>query len=263
MIVTFTSWAAVAQDGPAEEDWQLERQEWTWQVDPADAITIGNPLGDLAVRVHDRAEVYLLANTQRHRDDPRALEVTADKMTGKLEVMVGFEGEETGEEPSSWVPRRADITVFVPEDATSTFSTHQGTLEIRGTRGPVEARSFSGDIRLRIFGAVSASTDHGDVLAQFLRTDGLRPSEITTSSGSIRVEMPQGGAAEVEIETRGEITSDYSMEIDRVAGTLLKQAQISAGSNGPRLSLTSYQGAIQFVESLVPAQTDKEQNDDE
>lgn len=264
MIQMAIAWVTLAQvEAPSPEDWRVERQEWTWQVDPGASIRIDNPWGDIAIRAHDLPEVYLLANSQRHRNDPRALDLTVVNESKGFSADVDFEEKDLREEPLSWAKRRADLTVFVPENPATQFSTDKGVLEIRGTRGPTHARSVSGDIRLRIYGATTATTDHGDVMAQFLRTDWPRPAEITTSTGSIRVEMPQGGSAQVEIETRGEITSDYSMEVERVSGTQLKRARISAGKNGPRLNLRSNQGAIQFVESLVPEETDEEQNNAE
>jgi hypothetical protein len=236
---------------PSVDDWRVDRYEQTWPVGEATSIEVSNPWGDIAVRGSASQEVYLLANTQRHRDDPRAFDLQASPTSGVFTIHVGFEEGEGGEAPSAWSRRRTDITVFVPASASTRFSTDSGTLEVRGTRGPVRVLSTSGDLRLRVHGAVTARTEHGDVLAQFLATDWKQPVEISTRTGDIRVEMPRGGRADVTIETRGPITSDYSMKIERAEGAQLKRAKVDAGG-GQTISLHSHRGAIQILQTLVP-----------
>jgi hypothetical protein len=255
---------AVAQ--PVPEDWRLERSERTWPLAAATSVTVANPFGDLLVRTSDRPEVYLLANTQRHRDDPRELVVEARQEPGTLSIAIGFGAVEPqrapAEIPAAWVPRRCDVTVFVPRSAATHFSTREGLLEIRGTIEPTEAETWSGDLRLRILGPVTAHTEHGDVLVQFRRTDWALPVAISTVSGEIRVEMPEGGGAEVALATRGEITSDYSTEVERQEGSLLKRARLVVGGGGGSLRLDSYQGAIKVLQSLVPLAQDSEEDGD-
>jgi hypothetical protein len=250
--------AATAQVAePTLEDWLIERQEWTWEVEANASITVENAWGNIAVRAHALPEVYLLANSQRHREDPRALRLGVSKDPEDFSVVVEFDEKDIGEGSPLWAKRRADITVFVPETAATRFSTDNGDLEIRGTRGATEARSSSGNISLRIRGDVIAETDHGNVLVQFIRTDWSRPVAITTLTGEIRIEMPLGGRAEVAIETRGEITSDYSMVVERAEGSQLKRVRASVGDEGGvELRLTSNRGAIKLLESLRPEETD-------
>lgn len=269
--------AALAWIGPAHgqgpaDDWRIERLERTWPLPETAAVRVDNPLGSLWVRTHKDGEVYLLAHVQRHRDDPRELDLQLVQRDEELSIEVSFTDAQIGAqigaqtddqtdsasqpEPEAWTKRRVDLTVFVPPATATRFSTRTGLLEVRGTRGPTQVETSSGEIKLRVHGAATARTENGDVLAQFLGTNWDRAVEITSTTGAIRVEMPRGGNAGVVVETRGEITSDFSTEIERVADSLLKRARLTVGENGQPMRLTSHQGPIKILQSLVSAEDD-------
>ena len=111
-------------------------------------------------------------------------------------------------------------------------------------------------MRVRIAGSLVAKTTHGELLAQFRRTDWQTPSRIETLTGDMRVELPRGGEADVRIATRGEITTDYSLEIRRSEGSQLKQGVARIGEAGGKLVLESNRGAIKLIESLVPKESE-------
>jgi hypothetical protein len=248
--------AAPVAAEPTAEEWLVEQIERTWELSPTGSVRVDNPHGNLAVRTHSRQGVYLLANTQRHRDDPRGLDLVVEAAAEGLRVTIGFADVAIDEEPEDWRLRRSDVTVFVPAPATTRFSTRDGTLEVRGTHGVTEVETRTGALRLRVHGPIVASTEHGDVLAQFLSTAWEREVRIASRTGKIRVEIPDGGRAEVTLTTRGEVTSDYSTTIERVDGGLLKRARASVGQGGPTMVLESHQGPIQLIQSLVPASDD-------
>ncbi len=258
VLASLATLPAIAQEaaGLADGEWRVERLENTWPIAETAAVRVKNPRGSLWVRTHQRPEVYLLAHVQRHRDDPRELDLALARSDQELAVEADFTMVDAGSvtEPAEWAKRRIDLTVFVPTAAATRFSTDQGSIEVRGVRGPTSVETRTGDLRLRVHGAVAARTVNGDVLAQFLGTDWGRPAEIASTTGAIRVEMPRGGGAGVVVETRGEITSDFSTEIEWVDGSLLKRARLSVGAGGESLRLTSHQGAIKILQSLVSAE---------
>ncbi len=261
-----------AASEPSIEDWNISRHEWTGEAAEGTGVAIVNLHGDLRVRKGTGGELYLLAVIQRHNDDPRRAEVATEAAAGETRLEVRYPkvpDTETGEVspgeaasrvgvrqdiPEAWKKRRVDLTVFVPAGARVTARTSTGLVELKGLTGDVEATSDSGDLRIRTAGGVLARTQHGDVLAQFRRTDWSGNSEIETLTGNIRVELPHGGRADVHIETRGEITTDYSIEIRRRDGSLLKLGTAKIGEDGGRLVLKSNRGAIRLIESLVPEQ---------
>ncbi len=239
---------------PSLEDWNISRQEWTSEIGEGSGVAIVNLHGDLRVRAGEPGEVYVLAVIQRHKDDPRHARVASEDDAGELDLEVLWAGGSPADIPEAWARRRVDLTVFMPPGARVKTRTNDGLVELRGLTGEIEAASVKGDVRVRAAGALKAYTRHGEVLAQFRRTDWSRASEIETLTGDIRVELPRGGRAGVRLETRGEITTDYSIEIHRQDGSLLKRGRAQIGEGGGQLTLKSNRGAIRLIESTVPEQ---------
>ncbi len=270
---------------PSPEDWNISRYEWTGETAEGSSVAIVNLHGDIRVRTGNKGEVYLLAVIQRHNDDPRRAKVATEEGESEIRLEVRYpevpsseagevapgnvapgapradvqhvppEGGTRNNIPEAWTRRRVDLTVFVPPGARTTARTSTGLVELKGLTGDVEAMSDSGNLRIRTAGAVRAQTRHGDVLAQLRRTDWPGTAEIETLTGDIRVELPRGAPADVHVETRGEITTDYSIDIRRRDDSLLKLGSARIGEAGGRLVLKSNRGAIRLIESLVPEQT--------
>ena len=251
----------VAAGEPSLDDWQITRQEWTGKLGPESSVAIVNPHGDLRVRAGDAGEVSSLAVIQRHRDDPRQAAVATEEGEDGMRLEVRYPEAAAGEPleiPEAWRKRRVDLTVFVPKEASVSARTRTGLLELKGLAGDVEAESDRGDLRLRTAGSVRARTVYGEIFAQLRRTDGPGVSRLETLTGDIRVELPRGGRADVTLETRGEITTDYSIEIHRREGSQLKEGRATIGEAGLQLQLKSHSGAIGLIESTVPEQTSEQ-----
>ncbi|MCP3963377.1 MAG: hypothetical protein GY719_36525 [bacterium] len=245
---------------PTLEDWTIARHEWSGELAEGHRVEIINVHGDVRVRAPEGREVFFLALIQHHNDDPRRPEITTEQGEGRLKLEVLYppaedaEGNEIPESeiPEAWRKRRVDLTVFVPKTAATSVTTAHGLAEVRGLRGDLEVSTEKGEIRARISGALRAKTVHGDVMAQFRRTDWASPSKVETLTGSILAEMPAGGEADVRIATRGEITTDYTLVITKPDGGRLKHGKARIGEAGGELVLESNRGAIKLIESAVP-----------
>lgn len=234
------------------ESWKVERQEWRTPLGDATSVEFRNPWGEIRVKKGDRPECYLKVAVQRHEDDPRpwTLDMSSTdqglvveaKFTDNLEVMV----------PSSWDRRRMDAVLVLPSSLDLRLETLDGKIVIKGWKGALQLKSRDGDINLRTHGPVVAESRQGTLRTLFLGTQWATTSRFETSAGLIRVELPRGGSAEVELETRGELTSDYSLQINRPEGQSLKKARSRVGRSGPKLVLKSHQGAIKLLASLIP-----------
>ncbi|MEM7354770.1 MAG: hypothetical protein AAF657_28435 [Acidobacteriota bacterium] len=248
-----------------EKQWSIERKEWNGELAAGYEVEIINPYGDIRVRHGAGRELYFLATVQGHQDDPRKARVeakakdsaegSADNSRGTTRIEVEYPNEaelDLPQIPASWNKRRVDLTVFVPIDTDTTLRTLAGLAEVRGLEGDLDVSTETGDMRLRIAGGLRAKTVHGDILAQFRRTRWQDASRIESLTGTIRAELPSGGRAEVELETRGEITTDYSITIRRSEKSQLKQATAKIGVAGPSLSIKSNKGPIKLIESIVP-----------
>ena len=247
----------------APDDWRIERLEWTSEVKAGQAVTIVNPFGDVRARGGRGQEVYVLAVAQRHLEDPRQPKVTGvEGDDGRFNVEVGYPDSAIPETiPEAWQRRRVDLTVFVPAPASTSITAMGGVVNVKGLNGELEISTRTGDIFARSAGRLAATSEHGSILAQLRRTDWNGVSRLETVTGTIRVELPRDQRLATAIETRGEITTDYSLEIQRETESRLKRARTIPVGDPRRLELKSYQGAIELIESLVPADNQVDPNE--
>ncbi|MGD8441485.1 MAG: hypothetical protein PVG53_13215 [Holophagae bacterium] len=215
-------------------------------------IRIENVWGSVQLRAGDGDEVVVTAAGQRHRDDPRAPEVRVEESPSGLTIRTLLGDLADGEEPTEWRGRRIDIGVFVPETANVWIRTGDGDIEARDLIGRADLETESGDITFRGFGELEARTGSGSVFAQFRRSEWSRPVVIETRTGDIRAELLEGASVTAEVETRGPITTDFSIAIERRPGSSLKRGVATIGAGARALRLTSYSGAVRLVAVIVP-----------
>lgn len=247
LVLPSVLWAA-----PDNSEWRHERQEWTFSLEGKDHVDVTNQWGDLRIRTHDKNEVYVLANIQRHQDDPRAMDLVLDEESKPLGITAYFPEKHQGAIPADWQQRRIDLTLFVPAAIKLKGETNQGLAEARGLAGPLELKTYTGDIALRIKGPVTAHSQYGDIQTFFLRTDWSQPVHLETLTGSIEAILPTGANAEVDVATHGQITTDFSITIQRDENEEGKTGHASIGTKGQALTLKSNRGAIRLLSSVIP-----------
>jgi DUF4097 and DUF4098 domain-containing protein YvlB len=96
------------------------------------------------------------------------------------------------------------VEVSVPYGVKVIAGSHSGDVSVRGTRGPVDARTQSGDLEVEdVTGRLSVNTFSGDVTASSIAGDAT----IQTISGSVQLNDLRGdvdiGTVSGEIEMRG------------------------------------------------------------
>ncbi|HSU16673.1 DUF4097 family beta strand repeat-containing protein [Longimicrobium sp.] len=110
---------------------------------------------------------------------------------------------------------RVDFTVRVPAGVRLSANTVSGDVEARALRGPVQARSVSGNVRVATSGPVEASTVSGSVVATLGRTGG-EDLDFRSVSGDVTLQVPAGIDADFEARTlSGSIDSDFPLELGR------------------------------------------------
>lgn len=246
------SYNAALQAQPTNEQWRHQRQEWTLPRPETTVFAVENLWGDIRVRTHAEDEIYVLANIQRHTDDPRAMSLVIDNESEQPGVQAHFPDPPTITAHADWQPRRIDLTVFVPANQALNLITDKGLAEARGLKAPVQVKTYTGDVYLRTHNAVNAHSDYGDIHTLFLTTDWAQHSRIKTLTGNIEVSFPHGGAAQVALQTKGQITTDYTVEIERDRHQELKTGKAQIGRKGKELTLHSERGAIKLLSSVIP-----------
>ena len=66
------------------------------------------------------------------------------------------------------------------------------------------------------------------------------------------MEFPARANAEARLETQGSLTTDYSLEVERI-GPLTKRAHARLGSGGVEIRLASRTGDLRLLERLAAA----------
>lgn len=234
-----------------------ERIDTTYAFPRDGAVDLSNISGEIVVNGWSRGEVRIRAFTERGRFRSN---LSSSRVTIEVESIRGRTGETT-------------IEVSVPEGVRVVMRSTSGDLTARGTRGPVEASSTSGDVVVdnakgrvtletvsgelqgaEIEGDVEATTVSGD-----LQLDGVKGTvRIENTSGEIRLTEIQSNdvyASTVsgEVEYRGSIDGNGRYEFHAHSGdvTLELPRTISA-----RFSVETYSGGLDsdFPVTLQPGE---------
>lgn len=238
---------------PSNDEWQHERREWNLALPESGQVAVKNSWGDVRVRTHLKDEVYVLANIQHHQQDPRAMDLVINNESNhELGLTAHFTDNQKTNNPADWAPRRIDLTVFVPASQALSITTTKGLAEVRGLSAPLSVRTQTGNVLLRIKNNLDLYSDYGDVQVFFLNTQWQKASRVETKASDIEVIIPKGGNTEVGIETHGQITTDFSINIQRDESESYKTASASIGKDGSKLNIKSDRGAVRLLSSVVP-----------
>jgi len=244
-----------ARLAPAQFDlaeWRIEHEQSSHPVGAADAVRIVNLCGGVNLRAGEGDQVVITTVSQRHLDDPRVPKLLVEELPEGVGVEVRFDEGADTEDRIEWRNRRIDIGVSVPEDVALSIRTREGDIEVQDLAGRADLETTSGGITCKGPGGLRARSDSGSVFAQFRRSDWTEPVTIETNTGEIRAEFLEGATATATIETRGSITTDFSVAIERKPGSRLKRGVATIGSGGQKLQLTSYSGPIRLLAVIVP-----------
>ena len=235
MVALCPPWA-VAQDA----DWKMVRQEWKHTVSDGQTFHLSNPWGDVRIRggEGDRIQVSAVVQSQ---SEPSVDLVWAGS-DSELKATLDF-GET---EPDG----RVDVGIYLPETVAAVIETKDGALHVRGVHAHLDLRTEQGEVEVRTEGSVHIRTQSGAVYTQLKRTDSERASSIETLTGDIRLDLLEGARFSATLETRGLITTDYSIAIERQPGNTLKKGTIDG--DGAVIRLKSHRGAIRIGALIVP-----------
>ena len=240
-VVLMTVPAAAAE---TEETWQKESAQWLETIEPGGTIRVVNPLGDIRARFggyEDQVEV--LATLQYTDQQASRPQVTLSRVGAGLDISTDWtqgDGARQG---------RVDLVVFVPQGATLDARTDDGLLEAKGLKGDLIASSIKGEVRLRsIQGRVNAKSARGPISAA-LETGATDESQsITTETGDIEVYLWEDANLQVRLATSGEISTDFSIEIEhRRFEEPGKLGRATIGKGGPQLVLESKRGRVRLL----------------
>ena len=238
----------------AEQDWTLEQETWSAPIAPTRPVKVMQMVGDFLIRgIEGATEIEVYSTVQHHNDDPRPPVISVREEGEHTVVEVQFDDASValpGKAPDAWRKRRIDVTVLVPATTPLDVRTLHGRGKVKSMRSDVVAHSESGILEIATKGSVRATNNYGSIHADMGSASWSSPLAFETVSGIVRVDLPWEAVFVADIETRGAITSDYSIDIAWQEGSSLKRGQVSNGRDDSKIRVKSHQGNVRLLRKL-------------
>ena len=138
--------------------------------------------------------------------------------------------------------------VWVPRKTNFDTETSNGSVSVEGVEGRMDLRAQNGSITLRdVAGDIRGQTSNGSVNAQLAGTswkgEGL---DLTTSNGSVNLEIPKGYNARLETGTvNGGMSIDFPITVQ---GTIGRRITTNLGTGGTRVRAVTTNGSVRIRE---------------
>jgi hypothetical protein len=160
---------------------------------------------------------------------------------------------------ASWA-QSISLRIEVPAGSALKLSTvNDGVIDVDGIAGEIELHNTNGSIRVRgARGPVSANTVNGDLEVELVEALGGEPMAFSTLNGDIDLTIPAGSKFDVRLRSdNGEIYSDFDIALspkaakvaeDRGKGkyrvSIAKELTGKVGGGGAEIFLKTFNGDI-------------------
>jgi hypothetical protein len=243
-----------AQQPPAVEDsWEKISSQTFETIEAGALVRVVNPFGAIHARFGGYENRVEILTTVQHPEGGPSGPVVSISPTdgGGLEVTTALGPEP---DPPGGPRSRVDLVLFVPEGAAVDAETREDQINVKGLKGDLTARSDTGDIRIRsVEGRVRAKTVRGQIAASLESGVTSASQDFSTETGDIEVWLWEDAKAEVEIATSGEISTDFSIDIEHLRFEEPgKRATAVVGGGGPKLSLYTKRGRVRLLRLQRP-----------
>lgn len=245
-----TSVVAEEESKPDKSQWLFNTLKDSFVVTDGDVLQFNHNIGDVRINTADTDRIQITAIAQYHANDPRVPKINfiTKKSEGSLkehQLTVDFLHLEIMEH-QNWSKRRIDVGIIVPKGLKLQIKTSKGMIETKHIEALYDLKSNSGQIIYEGSGNLKAHSERGTVFVKLKKTTAAHSVELSTLTGDIRCVMREGANANVNLKTRGPITTDYSIKIDRKIGSPLKKGHLQIGHSGSNISLDSHSGGIRI-----------------
>ena len=231
---------AAAQE---ESDYTVNRKDLKEPVQADDQLIISNSIGDVRLRGGGNGVVEVHAVIQNLMKDTPMPEVNLKRVGKTLTFTTTFTQNPQGKQD------RIDLVAFVPEKIRAKVETTYGEIDIKGLKDDVAAESQKGKITIRsVMGHVEAKNDSGPISVELLPEVTSLPQEFVTTTGDISLFLSQGIDADVVVKSSGEISTDFSIQIDfDEKKEPDKIGKSTIGKGGDKISASSKRGRIRLL----------------
>ena len=199
------------------------------------------------VRIHKSGGSATLRDIKGNVDvDGRGSDIEATDVTGAATVSGEFSGSVQFANVGQSVRFSSSRTDLTAQKLTGKLNMELGSLEVRGVEGPFEISTRQKDITLDDFKhSVKITSSNGDVRLS-TRTAPTQPVQVDLKKGEITIDLPGKSSFQVEANSQhGQVECDFSAPTLSVK----KEGEIpsitgSYGKGGPLIRLNTSYGTI-------------------
>jgi hypothetical protein len=252
---------------PATVPATLSAQDFTWNgtVSRGNWVRMRNLNGAIVVEggTGDKVEVTAIKKVGRG-GDAQVVRIEARQSAAGDDVIIcalydergscDENGYRSGRRNNSWDDddddRRnvsVEFRVKLPAGVKLDASSVNGRIDIAGATSEIRASSVNGGIRATSTGGpVRANTVNGGIDVQMGALSGTESLEYSTVNGSVKVRLPQGVNADIEMSTvNGGFESDFPLTLQ---GRMDKRhIQARLGTGGPRIKFSTVNGSVELL----------------
>lgn len=262
-LVTVAALPAVAQQSRPQ---QTENAfSWNDRVAAGRWIRVRNLSGSITVGQASGDRVEVTAVKRWRRGDPAVVHFETKKVgPGDESVLIcalwgersecgedGYRTRRGGRDDDDRGMRNNDVSVefrvLVPRGVKVGVHTINGDITVDGVTADLEAGTINGEVDIaNAQSRVNASNVNGGVRARFNRLEGDARMEFTTVNGSVMVEMPSDGGADIDLQTvMGTINTNFEITLQGRFDP--KRIRTHVGKpGGPRLKLETVMGSVEL-----------------
>lgn len=214
---------------------------------PANRLVVdGHQNGSIRLHGWDRGEVLVRALIQTWGDSRDEAQDLARQLRIETDGdRIRSDGPSTRRR-SGWA---VSYEVWMPRKTNVDAETQNGGITAEGIEGRLYLDAVNGGITLRdVAGDVRAETTNGGATAVLSGTTWRGGSlDLSTTNGSVTLEIPRGYNAELETGTvNGGMNIDFPVT---VRGTIGRRLTTRLGTGGPRIRAVTTNGSVRIRET--------------
>jgi hypothetical protein len=228
--------------------------QWGGELASGARLILRSVNGSVSVEPSRGRTLEISATKKWRRGDPTTVRIEAIRVNGGRDVLLCARWtpnttctENEYNTRGNW-PRDEDtyveFTIRLPAGSNASLNVTNGSIEVVGATGSIEARTTNGEITAESSGYVEAATTNGNVNVTMMKLPSQGASYHTTN-GTITLTLPDGLDADLHARTtNGSIRSDFDITM---SGTLSNRNLMGKiGRGGPRLDLATTNGSIRI-----------------
>jgi DUF4097 and DUF4098 domain-containing protein YvlB len=174
-------------------------------------LRLDNVNGKVHIATWDRQEVQVDAVKRAdNQKDLAAIKIEIDAKPTKITIHTKHPNSKSGLWRNS-NSNSVDFDIRVPASVhLAKVENVNGTIEITGVHGPVQASTVNGTLNARgLAGDAKFETVNGAVMAAFDRVDGVKSISLAAVNGKVELTLPANANADVKAESvNGHIQAD-------------------------------------------------------